>query len=63
MKAGDVVHYRGPVLVYGEHRVEPGAVGEVIAIHRVVESWFAVKWEGMPRPTFHLIEELEQIED
>jgi hypothetical protein len=33
----------------------------VIGVHRIEEIWFAVLWEGMSRPTFHLATELEAV--
>ena len=62
MDTGQAVRYRGKPVVFGERHVDPGALGEIIAVHRLQEEWFAVKWEGMTRPTFHLQRELEPIQ-
>lgn len=53
------MRYRGKPVVFGEVHIDPGRPGEVIGIHQFVETWIAVKWEGMTRPTFHLEKELE----
>jgi hypothetical protein len=60
MEAGQAVRYRGKPTVFGDGRhLDPGASGEVISVHRFEETWVAVWWEGLTRPTFHLEKELE----
>lgn len=62
MQAGQAVRYRGKSAPSADrHGVEVGTTGEIIGVHRIEETWFAVLWEGMSRPTFHLIDELEPV--
>lgn len=61
MEPGQAVRYKGKPVVFGDVHIDPGCRGEVIGIHRFVEMWIAVKWDGMTRPTFHLDKELDPV--
>lgn len=62
VKPGDAVRYAGEAQEVAGISLAPGTTGVVISTHNVEKDWVAVDWEGVPRPTFHLIEELEPLE-